>query len=279
MELIGIAQAGAGLINLGQDVSSPYYADFGASRLNVFYDYTGTTGPNANGSGSFHVFNTYRNGHVLPTKENYESSSASPGTGSGSGRPNGFNDRSFRGSYSIDATISIVNGVVSLAGGTVKVFGNSFGGATGDLLLQGSLQTGLGGVAFGYVDPSGAATPGKYDLFQFIFSVTGGKPAIVADYMGLGGTGGIILDANFDALGRQYNGNNGSTSTSKDNVFRSYQGFNGDWTRDFSNPLNSGCANTFVPEPTIYPLAGGVMALIGLMAARRNFGGGHAVLK
>lgn len=280
---LSVAVAGlnahAALLNLSKDSGSPYFADFTANSLNVYYTYSGSTGPNATGSGTFRVFNPYSVGVVVPKGESYESSSASEGTGAGIGRPNGFNtlgpldSGSFFGSYDITATISVLNGVASLSGGTVSVYGDLLGGGTGNLLLQGSLKTGLGGTAFGYVDPSGnptSAQAGKYDLFEFIFDVTGGNSAIVADYMGLGGTGGIILDANFDVTAA-YGGNNGLTTTTLATTHPTiYQGFNGDWTKNFSNPLNAGVANTFVPEPSAYPLMGGVMAVIVIAVARRK---------
>lgn len=266
-------QAQAASINTGQNPSSPFYADFHSTSVNMFYDWQGTgTGSSANGSGVLSVFNPYTAGNVVTKDVTYDM------PGGGHALQSGL------GSYVIDATISVVNGVASLSGGTVEVYGNVLpGGGTGDLLLRGSLRTGLGGVAFGYEDYASAGTPtaGKYDLFQFIFDVTGGNPAIVADYMGIGGTGAIILDANFDYTGTTYNGNNGSKATTAMTASGpipagSYQGFNGDWARDFSNPLGNGYANTFVPEPAAYPVLGALLASVCVVRGRRKSRGMQA---
>jgi hypothetical protein len=91
------------------------------------------------------------------------------------------------GTYSLTANIT-TGGV--LTGGTVTINGDIGGGQ--EALLTGNLHTGLSGVAYGFENAGG-------DLFEFLFTVTGGNSIIISDFGGLGSSAGIILDANFGA--------------------------------------------------------------------------------
>jgi hypothetical protein len=272
--LVACAQSQAALLGLNPDKTSPVYADFTANNLDVNYVYSGTS---STGTGTFTVSDPYSSGSLVNEVESYFSSSQSPGT------LGAYHNTSFNGSYTISANIQNNNGVISLQGGTFTVRGDLIGGAghSGDVLLQGSLKTGAGGTAFGYVDPGKPLTAGTYNEFDFLIDLSSltGNAAIVADFLkNVGGTGDIILDANFDyghKVGPQtlFSGNNGSTTTTAATTSSTYVGFNGNWNQSFSNPLGAGVSDSFVPEPSAYALAGAVMALLGLASVRRKASG------
>ena len=129
------------------------------------------------------------------------------------------------GSYSLTAFIN-ESGFLNF--GYLTISGDIGNGM--ETLLSGTLKTGLGGTAFGFQDPPGG------DIFEFLFTVTGGDPVIVTDFGGLGsGNHGVILNAFFE---------NGGTP------------FNGSWTGFFRNDGHSGVSDTFaqVPEPAVLSL-------------------------
>ena len=156
------------------------------------------------------------------------------------------------GNYSLTATITHAG---ILTGGTLTIAGDIGGGQ--ETLLTGLLNPGASGVAFGFQDP--VATPPR-NLFEFLFTVTGGNPAVVTDYGGLGAPNReIIVNAFFQ---------NGGTP------------FNGTWTSSFSNDGFSGVSDnvgTFfaVPEPasaSLLLLAGATwLALARRSPLRRTF--------
>lgn len=225
--------AGAALIaGFGQDKTSPYYADFTANMLSVTNTWNSGTK-----TATFHA------GNSVSAVESYFTGSQAPGTHT-------TKNQSFNGFYTLDATIQQVGSSWNLVGGTFTVKGDLMGGQTTELLLQGSLNTGLGGQAFGYGNPGQGTSPGPYNIFQFLYTVTGGNCTIMADYQGLNnGAGGISLDAFFA---------------------NTIQGFNGDFGRNFSNPAGNGVADTFVPEPAAYAWAGALIGIIGMVVTRRN---------
>jgi hypothetical protein len=227
------SQAGAALITgFPQDTTSPFYADFTATGLSVNNTWNSDTK-----TATFHV------GTTESAVESYFTGSQAPGT-------QGNENQSFNGFYTLDATIQQVGSTWNLVSGTFTIKGDLMGGCSTDLLLQGSLKTGLGGQAFGYGDPGQGKSPGPYNIFQFLFTVTGGNSTIMADYQRLNnGAGGILLDAFFK---------------------NTIQGFDGNFGRNFRNPAGNGVADTFVPEPAAYAWAGAVMGLAGLVITRRK---------
>jgi hypothetical protein len=146
------------------------------------------------------------------------------------------------GFYTLTATITDA-GV--LTGGALKVQGDIGQGT--EPLLTGTLNTGVSGTAFGFVDPPGGS------VFQFLFTPTGGDPTVVRDFGGTNAVNcGIILDAEFG----------------DDDV-----PFDGSWTNDFNNDGYSGFADTFaaIPEPAsiLLVLVGGVYCVASLRGRRR----------
>ena len=149
-------------------------------------------------------------------------------------------------------------GSVSLIGSgtyTLNAFVNSSGvlnfgflTITGDIgsgpetLLTGNLKTGPSGTAFGFQDPPGG------NIFEFLFTVTGGDTTIVSDFGGL-------------------NSPNHGVRVNAGNV-----AFNGTWNGFFSNSGGSGFAVTFasVPEPNV-PLILLVSASAWLAIRRSRF--------
>jgi len=124
------------------------------------------------------------------------------------------------GSYNLNAFINS-SGVLTF--GFLTVSGDI--GAGSETLLAGNLRTGPSGTAFGFQNPPGG------NIFEFLFTVTGGDPIIVSDFGGLGSTNhGVIVNAHFE---------NGGIP------------FNGTWTGFFNNDGHSGVSDTFasVPEP------------------------------
>ncbi|PYJ08294.1 MAG: hypothetical protein DME25_01905 [Verrucomicrobia bacterium] len=130
------------------------------------------------------------------------------------------------GNYSLSATITHAG---ILTAGTLNIQGDI--GAGPETLLTGTLDTGPSGLAFGFQDP--AASPPR-NIFEFLFTVTGGDPIIVNDFGGLGAVErGVILNAEFQ---------NGGIP------------FNGTWTSSFNNDGSSGLSDNYgthfnVPEP------------------------------
>jgi len=155
------------------------------------------------------------------------------------------------GSFSLTA---IINSDGLLTGGTLTVQGDVGEGT--ENLLTGTLETGGGGTAFGFMDPPGGS------LFQFSFTVTGGNPTIMQDF---GGTNtancAVILDAWFE---------NGGVP------------FDGTWNNDFHNDGFSGLADALaaIPEPSSFLLLlmGGVGCAM-LIRKRRDRGSASSALK
>ena len=137
--------------------------------------------------------------------------------------------------YTLSATIS--SGGVLAGGGTLNIYGNV--GPGDNLLLSGNLTPGAAGTAFGYGD-------GGNELFQFLFTVSGGSLESV--FGGSGAAGGIILNAEFDRSAGDHP-------------------FTGSWTSNFdSNGSDSGIINAFalpVPEPSsILLVSAGVLCMV-----------------
>jgi hypothetical protein len=140
------------------------------------------------------------------------------------------------GSYSLQAFIN-QSGFLSFGALTI----NGDLGAGPETLLTGTLKTGLGGTAFGFQDSPGG------NIFEFLFTVTGGDAKVVSDFGGLGsGNHGVIVNAGFEHGGVP---------------------FNGTWNRFFANDGVSGVADTFVqvPEPramTLFLVGAGAWLVI-----------------
>jgi hypothetical protein len=123
------------------------------------------------------------------------------------------------GDYRLIATITSAGVMTS---GSLNIEGDIGSGLT--TLLTGALT------GFGFSDSGG-------NIFEFLFTVTGGDPLVVGDFGGVGATsGGVILDAWF--------GNGGNP-------------FTGSWELSFWNDGWSGVSDAFsmappasVPEPT-----------------------------
>ena len=131
------------------------------------------------------------------------------------------------GDYTLTATIT---GAGVLTAGSISINGDV--GAGTELLLSGELQTGSSGPggAFGFVDAHGGAQLGDYNIFEFLFTIDGGS--LANDFGGLGASGGVVVDAQFDNV----------------------TDFAGDWTTDFHSDSGNANANNFavevVPEPS-----------------------------
>jgi hypothetical protein len=144
------------------------------------------------------------------------------------------------GSYSLTAYINTyIDPSGYLGFGSLTIKGDI--GTGPETLLSGTLNTGLSGTAFGFQDPPGG------NIFEFLFTVTGGDPIVVSDFGGLGSSNhGVIVNAHFE---------NGGIP------------FNGTWASGFRNDGHSGDSDTFAqaPEPsaTILLMVGiGVLALL-----------------
>jgi hypothetical protein len=217
---LGGRPAQADLLNINRDTSSPYYAGFQNQDLAVNYTYDG------NGAGTFHI--------GAATVDNYYyAGSLSAGT-------HGQDNAVFSGSFSLYATIAQdVSGNWGVTGGSMDIYGNLPGVSTSssDLLFSGDLTTGPN--AFGYADGS--------PEFDFLFTTTGGNPAIVQDFFGVGtGQGGIILT---------------QIPTYPD--YTTYSSL-------FSSFSDYGYSETVVPEPAVFPLTASLAALYGWVRARRK---------
>lgn len=153
------------------------------------------------------------------------------------------------GTNSLTATITSAG---ILTSGALTIQGDIGSGV--ETLLTGTLSTGPSGPggAFGYNDAG--YDNGVGNIFEFLFTVTNGVPAIVSDFGGLGATGGVILNAYFE---------NGGTA------------FDGTWMNDFSNDGVSGVSDTFlltIPEPSslLLVLFGGALCAVALRATANS---------
>ncbi len=143
------------------------------------------------------------------------------------------------GNYSLTANISSA-GVLS--SGSLTIQGDIGSGV--ETLLNGTLNTGANGIAFGSETTS---DPSPRNIFEFLFTVTGGNSTIVSDFGGLGAANrGVILNAFFQNGGVPFTGN---------------------WTSSFHNNGNSGVSDNFVqvPEPSVAALL-----LAGAIFVRRR---------
>jgi len=185
----------------------------------------------ASGVGTF----TVTNNSNVTKPEQYTSGASSPGT---HGVENGNSSPvAFSGFYSLTATIKQdANNQWDVTGGSFSVEGTLFGGVSTDLLLTGTLKTGAG--SFGWSTPTA-------NEFDFLFNTSsGGNSAILADFFGAGsGAGAIEL-------------HQGSST---------YSSLTANWVN-----TGVGFADTFVPEPAIYPFAAAGTAIFGLLLASRK---------
>jgi hypothetical protein len=141
------------------------------------------------------------------------------------------------GNYILTATITPA-GV--LTAGSLTIDGDI--GTGSETLLTGTLHTGSDGTAFG----SSVVETNVWGRFEFLFTVTGGDPAIVRDFGGVGAAnGGTVVYAQFSR---------GDTP------------FTGLWTSGFSDSGSQGAlADTVVvPEPSsiLLLLVGGIVCVV-----------------
>lgn len=268
---IGLS-AHAALLNLGQYQTGPYYSDFTANNLDVNYVYTGNS---SSGTGVFKVSDSYSSGALNTAGDTYTSGADAPGS------HGSFKNAPFTGSYSLTADISWNGSVATLTSGNFDISGTLMGGTASSVLLTGSLKTGAGSSAFGFVDHTATMTTGEYNEFDFLVNLgsLSGNTELLQDFLqSMGGTGGIRINANFDYTGHLsssktvYNVNNGSTTTTINEIPppTTYGGFQGYWDQSFANPLNAGTADTFVPEPKAYPWGASIAALTACACCARR---------
>jgi len=145
----------------------------------------------------------------------------------------------FSGSFLLTASIAFNthDNQYEVTSGTVTIDGALPGvtSGTGNLLLTANLKTGIN--SFGW----GTKAQNEFD---FLFTPTSGASSILADFFGTSGAGGIEV-------------HEGTSTTYTD------------MTKSFIN-ANAGNADTFVPEPAAYSLAGSVMALLGVALGRKK---------
>jgi hypothetical protein len=150
------------------------------------------------------------------------------------------------GDYTLTATISDAG---LLTCGQMLITGDLGSGTVP--LLTANLITGPSGTAFGFPEPlSGGGALGEHNVFEFLFTVTGGNPTIMSEF---GPQGGVVLDAWFSE---------GDLA------------FDGSWEVDFDNSASlNGLAGSFaiVPEPSAVSLAilGGLLG-VAVYGRRRN---------
>ena len=150
------------------------------------------------------------------------------------------------GAYSLTASITPAGFLTS---GSLTINGDV--GSGDQILLSGSLSSGWSGPSgvWGFQDPSEGA---PRNIFEFLFTVTGGDNAnVLQDVGGIGAGGGVIINADFGDGSQQ---------------------FTGDWLTSFQNADggNGGVSDNFaVPEPSsvsLLLLAGGPLGVV----ARRS---------
>jgi hypothetical protein len=250
---IGLS-AQAALLNFGQFQSGPYYSDITSSGVDVNYAYTGNASA---GTGVFTVSDPLSANNVVTKSGAYTSGASAPGT-HGADIAKGYT-----GSYSLTADISWNGSVATLTSGSFSINGNLMGGTTSSLLLSGTLETGVGGAAFGYENP-GSANFNEFDFVINLGSLTGNSQ-IVSDFLeGVGKFGGIIINANFNSAFH-----NSTISGTTVNAAGA-EAFNGNWDQNFANPEASGTADTFVPESAAYPWGASIAALIACTGCARR---------
>lgn len=167
-------QAHAALLPISLPSSSPAYADFDTTGLNLNYSYNSVSGV-----GTFSITNATG----VSKGESYTSSSGSPGT------RGAYNSSPFNGMYSLTATVQDIGGQWQVTGGSFSIEGTLLGGSTNTTLLTGTLKKGAGN--FGY----GTSGTGAQNAFDFLFTTgSSGSAAILADFFGAGtGEGDIIF--------------------------------------------------------------------------------------
>lgn len=137
--------------------------------------------------------------------------------------------------FTISANI-VSNSPAFMFGGTLTIQGGEGASGPDETLLTGSLTEGAAGTTLGYGSDNN-------QVFEFLFTVTGGQdPSVLSQFGGIGAHGGIILDAEF-----------GSGDVP----------FAGSWLNNFNNNnTDNGVANVFtVPEPSsslLIVVAGGL---------------------
>jgi hypothetical protein len=244
--------------------SNPWGSDITSYDLDMQYSYNPTATTTYNGTSVTGV-------GTLTVDDRLGTTQAGNFWSNRSGSPFAPSVNSFTGSFLLTANIAEVGGVWTVTGGNVTIDGNLLNGTgTGNLLLSGSLVTGAAGAAFGFQPTTTGDPNSAYNTFQFRFNTTGGALANYYMVAPSQGFGGIQLDAKFSSTSS--NSGNGTNNA-----------FNGNWEQDFSNGSyaigshdytpGTGYADTFAPEPSVYPLAASAVALVGLALARRKVAG------
>ena len=240
----------AALLNTGQNSISPYYADFSmASGLSVGYNATTkvftATGSNLAYTSGYDSAGTgfAATGVSIVDAQTGIKHGEFDGTGISSG------------SYTLSANIGydsalsqweVTGGTITINGYLQGVTGTASTG-TSELLLSANLKTGANTLGYG---ASGST------IFDFLFTVSGGDPAILKDFFGINnGQGAVIINAGgYDT--NPLNVNNPGPGTTA---------FQGNFNSSFNNygHTTSATEDTFVPEPAAYPLAASVFAFLG----------------
>jgi hypothetical protein len=250
---IGISTHAA-LLNLGEYQNGPFYSNFASSGLDVNYVYTGNS---SSGTGVFTVSDPESNNNIVSKSGAYTSGADAPGT------HGAYNATPYTGSYSLTADISWNGSVARLTGGTFAVDGTLMGGTASSVLLSGSLETGVGGAAFGFENP-GSANFNEFDFLINLGSLTGNSEILQDFLQSMGGTGGIIINANFNSA--NHNSTIGGTTVNASGA----EAFNGNWDQSFANPEAAGTADSFVPEPAAYPFGASIAALAACAGCARR---------
>jgi hypothetical protein len=219
-----------------KDSASPFYADFTSQDLIVSY--------NA-GTGAFSASST------VAANSDFITGAQSPGT------LNQFtSETAFTGSFTLNATIKFdsADGLYEVQnGGSFQVTGNLLGGTGSTVLLNGNLKSGPGSLGY---NSTSSKSP---QIFNFAFNTaSGGNTSIFDDFFGYqNGAGDIILDT-------------GTLATTPVYTDFNPNGFTG-FGANFQNigATAGGEADTFVPEPAVYPLACSLMTLLGMAFIRR----------
>ena len=249
--LTGASQATAAFLLTGLSKPSqgtPYYADFSVGSLTVANTATGSSGSKtatltisgASGAGG----------------ESYYSSSQSAGTG-------GQYNKSFTGSFSLTANIVQAGSRWNLTSGNFTIKGDLLGGSSTDILLTGSLLTGLNSPTGNWI----FGNNGAQDEFDFLYAVNttqdvqgNGNNKILQDWATVNPVGTTVVGAMSFTF-------NPSTVRLTGSPFSAWNGT--DLGQSFSGGAG-GTGDVWVPEPADYGWTGVGCAALAMAMMRRE---------